>query len=169
LRFGDIAGQPVTDAWVGSKQLPATIALLQRLQPDAWSALGPVLAHAWTMADPELLALALTRMVQLNGTTAIAAEVLPPAASPRDEEARRTVSGWPSSPLFSPMERACLGFVEQMQVDPDAMTAAQVDELRAHMTAGEVLGFASAIYVLDAHLRVLAVMTQLVYEPRTAS
>jgi alkylhydroperoxidase family enzyme len=139
-----------------------TTALLERLQPEVWPTFGFVVGHAWTMADPDLLGLALTRVLELNGTQAVAAALVIPASSPRDEQARRNVSTWPRSPLFSPRERACLGFVEQMYIDPNSVTADQVDELRVHMTDAEVLGFASAIYLLDAHVRVIAVMSQFV-------
>jgi hypothetical protein len=48
-----------------------------------------------------------------------------------------------------------------MQVDPHAMDASQVDELRKHMTPAVVLGFASALYLLDAYVRALTVVVQL--------
>jgi alkylhydroperoxidase family enzyme len=146
--------------------MTATAEVLQGLQPSAWGALAPLVAHAWTMADPELLSIVLVRTAQLNGTTAVAAALLPPPSSPRYEQARLSVSDWPSSPLFTPLERACLSFAEQMQIDPNAMEAGQVEALREHMTSAEVLGFASALFLLDAHVRVLAVMSQLLHVGR---
>lgn len=140
-----------------------TAEVLQALQPSAWRALGPVVAHAWTMADPELLSIVLVRTAQLNGTTAVTAALLPRPSSPRCEQARLSVRDWHSSRLFTPLERACLEFAEQMQIDPSAMEAGQVEVLREHMTSAEVLGFASALFLLDAYVRVLAVMSQLVH------
>jgi alkylhydroperoxidase family enzyme len=135
-------------------------ALLDALQPEAWNALLAVVDHAWTMADADLLALCVTRVAQLSGTDTIVAELVPPARSPRDAEARHGVREWFSSNRHTTLERACLAFVEQLHVDPDAMTDRDVELLREHMTSAEVLGFASAVYVLDARVRVLAVMAQ---------
>jgi hypothetical protein len=116
------------------------------------------------MADHQLLVLALTRLGQLTGTSAVATALLPPLAA-ADDALREAVLQWPSSPRFSLMDRACLAFVEQVQLDPTSVTSAQVDEMRLGMTSAEVLGFASAVYVLDAEIRVVAVLSQVLGEP----
>ena len=54
------------------------------------------------------------------------------------------MGSYATAPIFTDLERSCIAFVEQLQIDPDGITDAQVAELRRKMSSAELLGFASA-------------------------
>ncbi|HXY92384.1 MAG TPA: hypothetical protein VEP49_07910 [Acidimicrobiia bacterium] len=127
---------------------------LTALCPEATSALSDVVAAAWRDTDPALLELARLRIAKLLGHTAELArpgvhvgDVAPSAAKLADLEV------WPTSPLFSARERACLTLVEQFVVDANGVTDTQVADVTEHLGATGCCAFVEAVSVLETFQR----------------
>ena len=101
-----------------------------------------MIASARASVDPELYALARTRIATLLG---VAHE------APTDEKLR-ALPQWPDSPLFSERDRACLAFAEQFVLDVSAVSADQRAALVSALGAGAA-AFAQTLYAIDFELR----------------
>ena len=124
---------------------------LGTLYPEAFSALSGVVAAAWQdAADPVLLELARLRIATLLGYTA---ELAPHRATAREagltDAKAADVSAWPTSPLFTARERACLLLTEQFVVDANGVTDAQVADVTEHLGAAGCYAFVEAVSVLE--------------------
>jgi alkylhydroperoxidase family enzyme len=126
------------------------------LLPDALAAFDVVLSAVGTAADPPLLELVRRRIATL---LQIPAELVAPLA-PIDDAKLAALAQWPTDPVFSAVERVCLGFAEQFVIDVAGVTAAD----RASLTTalGDAgFGFVQALYVLDHGARLAVVLRQL--------
>ncbi len=125
------------------------------IAPDAFAAFEVVLSSAKAAVDPALYELTRARVATLLGLD------LPPrnSISP-DAEKLDALPSWPSSPLFSDRDRACLAFAEQFVLDVSLVSEEQRAELRAALGA-DAAAFAQALYAIDFELRVRAAFVQL--------
>lgn len=69
------------------------------------------------------------------------------------------LAAWPTSPLFTAVERACLGFAEQFVLDPHGMTDAAFADLRRHLEPRALATLALAVATFDATMRFAVAMT----------
>ncbi len=127
---------------------------LSALCPEATSALADVVAATWEETDPVLLELARLRIAKLLGYTA---ELARRSAGAREtgltEEKEADLAAWPTSPLFTARERACLTLVEQFVIDANGVTDAQVADVTEHLGAAGCYAFVEAVSVLEAFQR----------------
>ncbi|MCU1458762.1 MAG: hypothetical protein JWL73_2854 [Actinomycetia bacterium] len=143
-----------------TRQLPQTgggWVELRAAQPAASAAFHRLIDFTWTMADPELLALCLTWAGTFLGCPEEASALVPEPTTEHAVQTRGAVADWSRQPGFTSLERACLSYFEQVEMDPSGVTQTQIDAILEHLSPAELLGFASAMYLLDAELRMHAV------------
>ena len=127
---------------------------LAALCPDAMDALAALVAAAWEETDPVLLELARLRIATLLGHSAELGR-----RSGRAHEAGLTdeqvaaLPSWPTSPLFTSRERACLAFTEQFVVDANGVTDADVAAVTGHLGAAGCYDFVQAVSALEGFQR----------------
>jgi alkylhydroperoxidase family enzyme len=132
---------------------------LTALSPDAAAGLADVVAAAWASSDPALLELARLRIAKLLGHTADLDRRTPRAVDAGlSEEKVRAVASWPTSPLFTARERACLAFTEQFVIDANGVTDELVADVTAHLGAARCYAFAEAVSVLETFARACLVL-----------
>jgi len=71
---------------------------------------------------------------------------------------RAALAAWPTSPAFTEIDRACLGFAEQFVLDPHGMTDAAFAELRRLLDARAIATLALAVATFDATTRFAVAM-----------
>jgi alkylhydroperoxidase family enzyme len=102
----------------------------------------------WDAADPELLELARLRIAMLLG--ADPADLARPRRAPLlAPEKVDNLRAWPTSPLYSERERACLGLTEQFVMDVAGVTDDDVAAAREWLSPNELYGFVTALYILE--------------------
>jgi alkylhydroperoxidase family enzyme len=106
------------------------------------------MAGLWGASDPEVLALVRVRIAQLlrNEAELQRSPVGTPQLSP---ERLSALSLWPTSPLFSDVERACLGFTEQFIMDVAGVSEELRNSLGAQLGPAEFGAFVTSLYLLD--------------------
>src|SRR5436309_3242783 len=103
---------------------------LAMLNRDAVDALADVVTAAFEDTDPVLLELARLRIATMLGNTGELARTNLTARDAGLTEGKVTnLASWPTSPLFTDPERACLAFTEQFVIDANGVTDAQVADL----------------------------------------
>lgn len=136
---------------------------LRDLQPAAVVELARANAAAWEAADPALLELCRCLVVLMlddgAGSRAVRASV--PDLEPQKLAA---LENWESTGVFSPLERAALGFTEQFVLSVSAVSTEQVDALRAHLDDAAVYAFAAALYVIEMTERLKMVSSVVIAE-----
>jgi alkylhydroperoxidase family enzyme len=127
---------------------------LAALCPEAFDALAGLVAAAWDETDPVLLELARLRIATLldNRGELARHSQRARAAGLRDEQVA-ALAAWPSSPLFTARERACLGLVEQFVVDANGVTDGDVAAVTEHLGAEGCYAFVQAVSVLETFQR----------------
>jgi alkylhydroperoxidase family enzyme len=124
------------------------------LCPEAFGALSGVVAAAWDDTDPVLLELARLRIATLLGYTAELARRSERAMDAGLTEAKvADLAAWPTSPIFTARERACLALTEQFVIDPNGVTDAQVAEVTEHLGARGCYALVEAVSVLETFQR----------------
>ena len=127
---------------------------LAALSPEAATALSDVVTAAWDDTDPALLELARLRIAKLLGHTAELARRSARATDAGLAEAKvANVAAWPTSPLFTARERACLSLTEQFVIDANGVTDAQVADVTEHLGARGCYAFVEAVSVLETFQR----------------
>src|SRR5438132_4401755 len=87
---------------------------LAALCPDPFDALSGLAAAAWESADPVLLELARLRIATLlRNTGELERRTVKARDAGLDESKVADLAAWPTSPLFTARERACLSLTEQ--------------------------------------------------------
>jgi alkylhydroperoxidase family enzyme len=123
-------------------------------------AFGGLQRSAWAAAPGPLLALVDLRIGQLLGDVTVRRNGAGDRAPvPLDDEAQ--LSRWPTSPLFSPVDRACLGFTEQFVIDVAGVTGALRADVAERMGPGPMLEFVVALFALDYGRRVRMALDRL--------
>jgi alkylhydroperoxidase family enzyme len=107
-----------------------------------------LMANLWGAADPDLLALVRVRIAQLLRNDA-ELERTPSGAPPISSERLAALREWPTSSLFSDVERACLEFTEQFVMDVAGVTDELRQSIATHLRPARVGGFVTALYLLD--------------------
>jgi alkylhydroperoxidase family enzyme len=127
---------------------------LAALCPEAFSALTGVVAAAWEDADPVLLELARLRIATLLGHTGERARRSTTAREAGLTESKvANLAAWPTSPMFTARERACLLLTEQFVMDANGVTDAQVADVTEHLGAEGCYAFVEAVSVLETFQR----------------
>jgi alkylhydroperoxidase family enzyme len=122
--------------------------------PEAVAALSGVVAAAWDETDPVLLELSRLRIATLLGSTAELARRTARATDAGLTEAKvAELPAWPTSPLFSARERACLSLTEQFVIDANGVTDEQVADVTAHLGVASCYAFVEAVSVLETFQR----------------
>jgi len=127
---------------------------LTALSPAAATALSDVVIAAWDDTEPVLLELARLRIAKLLGHTAELARRSARATDAGLTEAKvANVPAWPTSPLFSARERACLSLTEQFVIDANGVTDTQVADVTEHLGPQGCYAFVEAVSVLETFQR----------------
>ncbi|HEX3980083.1 MAG TPA: hypothetical protein VHW93_02615, partial [Acidimicrobiales bacterium] len=133
---------------------------LAHLAPDVAVAFDGLDRSAWAAAPRPLLTLVDSRIGQLLGDATDGRNGDGPEAALPDDE-RAQLARWPTSPLFSPVDRACLGFTEQFVIDVAGVTAALRAEVAERLGPGPLLDFVVALFALDYGRRVRMTLDRL--------
>jgi alkylhydroperoxidase family enzyme len=124
------------------------------LCPEAVSALSAVVASAWDETDAVLLELSRLRIATLLGSTAELARRTARATDAGLTEAKvAALPAWPTSPLFTDRERACLSLTEQFVIDANGVTEEQVAEVTEHLGVAGCYAFVESVSVLETFQR----------------
>jgi alkylhydroperoxidase family enzyme len=127
---------------------------LASLCPEPFAALSGLVAAAWAEGDPVLLELARLRTATL---LRYAAELDRRSARARGagltEAKIAELPSWPTSPQFTPCERACLALTEQFVMDANGVTDSLVAAVTAHLGAEGCYTFVQAVSVLETFQR----------------
>jgi hypothetical protein len=92
----------------------------------------------------DIIALCRARMAFLLGVATAGAD-----ATGKSGE----LAHWPSSPVFSERERACLAVAEQFVIDVTGIDQSHIDGLLEHFTVEETYAFISALWFTEGTLR----------------
>jgi hypothetical protein len=121
------------------------------LCPDAFQALAGVVAAAEEETDPVLLELARIRIATLLGHTGELARRNAKARAAGLTEAKvANLPAWPTSPLFTTRERACLSLAEQFVM---TLTASPAHRRRHRAPDSWLLRLRRAVSVLETFQR----------------
>jgi alkylhydroperoxidase family enzyme len=132
----------------GDTELDRTLSVL----PEAHEAVRDFYAVFWTddLIDPVLLELMRLRIAMLHG---VRSELLLryDVAMERGltEEKIAALASWPTSPLYTPLERQVLGVAEQFVIDPHGVTDDDVAPLREALSSAGVVALVNAMALID--------------------
>jgi alkylhydroperoxidase family enzyme len=127
---------------------------LSRQWPEAFVALAGLVGAAWDEADPVLLELCRLRMATLLRYTSEGARRSTRARlAGVTEEKVANLAQWPTSPLFTERERACLALTEQFVIDANGVTDAHVNAITDHLGPRGCFGFVQALSALETFQR----------------
>jgi alkylhydroperoxidase family enzyme len=116
--------------------------------PEVAAVVTRLMANLWGATDPEVLALVRVRIAQLLRNEAEFERS--PVGAPQISSGRlAALPQWPTSPLFSDVERACLEFTEQFVMDVAGVSEELRSAVGAYLNPGELGAFVSALYLLD--------------------
>ena len=135
---------PVTDRAVSA----AAVDPRTQFAPEVDAVTTRLMANLWGTTEPEVLALVHLRIAQLLRNDA-EFERVPKGAPQISSEKMAALSQWPTSPLFSDLERACLGFTEQFVMDVAGVSEELRDSVGEYLDPAELGGFVTALYLLD--------------------
>lgn len=104
--------------------------------------------------DPVLIELCRLRMARILGCEfALSYRYEPAIAAGLDEAKIALIHRYPDSPLFSPRERACIGFAEQFAMQSSSITDDDVACVLTHIDPESFIYFVKALSVTDQLLR----------------
>jgi alkylhydroperoxidase family enzyme len=122
------------------------------LCPEAFDALTGLVRAAWQDTDPALLELARLRIATLLRCAPEQARRTTRAAGLADAKVAE-LHAWPTSPLFTARERACLALAEQFVMDANGVTEGLVAEVAGHLGPDGCYAFVQAVSVLETFQR----------------
>jgi hypothetical protein len=133
-------------------QVPAWVS---RFASEAATPLDNARSQARTVVDPAILELARVRIATLlQHHSATVRSCSPEAAAAGLSDAKlAAVDRWPSSPLFSETDRACLALAELFVIDVSAADDPVVRNVLAALGPAGLYGFVQALWVFDMTLR----------------
>jgi alkylhydroperoxidase family enzyme len=123
---------------------------LRALFPSSIDAFDDIQRAAWTLFDPVVLELCRLRMATLlrfDGGLALRSEQA--RAAGLDEEKIAALASWPTSPLFSAAERACLALAEQFLMDANGVTDELVGDVLKHYSGEECYRLVTALSAFE--------------------
>jgi alkylhydroperoxidase family enzyme len=136
---------------------------ISEFAPEAGAVIARLMTNLWGATDPDLLELVRARISQLlRNESAHTGERIP-------AEKFAALSQWPTSPLFSDMERVVLGFTEQFIMDVAGVSPEQRNSLMEQLDPAELGGFVTALYLLDYGQRTQMAMERLFPGPPLAA
>ena len=118
---------------------------VRELAPSVFAGFDEIEVELQGLVPTEILGLCRSRMAALLGAPN-------PVEKGLGEKLER-LSEWPSSPLFTPLDRAAIAFAEQFVMDVTGIDQSQVDSLLEHWTTEETLAFVNALWFSEAMLR----------------
>jgi alkylhydroperoxidase family enzyme len=139
--------------WLGTEAEGRTA--LERtlgLHPAAEEALREFYSMFWTddLVDPVLLELIRLRIAKLHGVESELRQRYDVARDAGlDEEKIAALPLWPTSPLYSDLDRAVLGLTEQFVVDAHGVTDDDVTPLREALGTPGLVALLNAIGLID--------------------
>jgi alkylhydroperoxidase family enzyme len=146
--------------WLGREAEQATeLERVLGLLPDAHEAVREFYSIFWVdeLVDPVLLELIRLRIAMLHG---VEPELLVRYDVARErgltEEKIAVLSSWPTSPLFTELERQVLGLTEQFVIDPHGVTDEEVAPVKEALTSAGLVALVNAMALID-HLNRLRV------------
>src|SRR5579859_7741688 len=96
---------------------------MSALFPGAFNAVEQLQRAVWAAVDPVLCELARLRIATLLGFEAgLTVRSLQAQEAGLVEDKIAVLSSWPTSPLFSARERACIALAEQFVIDVNGVT-----------------------------------------------
>jgi alkylhydroperoxidase family enzyme len=130
---------------------PTTWAAMLALAPDSLGALASTARTCWTALDPVVLELCRLRMATLL-RAAPDLELRSPAAAAAglDEAKIAELPQWPSSPRFSPAERAAIALAEQFVIGAYTVTDEQVSAVTDTSSPDQCYTLAQALWAFEA-------------------
>jgi alkylhydroperoxidase family enzyme len=147
-------GVPGSDPLAHAPAVGADWGRLAGIRPEAFEALSSLVAAAWAECDPVLLELARLRTATLLRHRAeLERRTARAKAAGLTEAKLAELAAWPSSPLFSPPERACLALTEQFVIDANGVTDALVAAVTEHLGPEGCYTFVQALSVLETFQR----------------
>ena len=122
------------------------------LCPELYADYRTFLSHCWSRSqiDPTVLDLCSVRVAHLVGCEAD--RVVRDGAA-LDERKLSALPAWPTSPLFTACERACLDFAEQFVMDPHGISDAQAAEVSAHLGPAGLVALTEALALCEGFAR----------------
>ena len=104
----------------------------------------------WEQGDPVLLELCRLRIATLLEFEAgLRVRNARAERAGLGQEKIESLNLWPTSPLFSERERACLALAEQMLMDAAGMTDEIVDEVLEHLPPPECYALVQAVNAME--------------------
>lgn len=131
----------------GPMSTTAALATVLERQPDVLAALTEV--HEAAVAAVEETVLALCE-AQVAGLLGYDLALAPPRLSTELQAALRQ---WPTSPLLSDVQRACLAFTEQFIIDVASMDDDTVAAVLDALGADGLVNFTNALLVIEQRQR----------------
>jgi alkylhydroperoxidase family enzyme len=104
----------------------------------------------WERGDPVLLELCRLRiaaLLEFEAGLRIRSEKARAAGLTQDKI--ESLNLWPTSPLFSERERACLALAEQLLMDASGMTDEIVDDVLEHLPPSECYALVQAVSAME--------------------
>lgn len=148
-------------AWATASTSTVIDQVLAR-QPGVAEHLAEAHRQTWQALDPVLLELVRLRVAMLLGCEAELAERTPAAIEAGlDETMVAALPSWPTSPLYGPRERACIGFVEQWVIDVASMSDSDAAAVSEVLGPDGLATFASALLVIEQRQRLRLAWHQL--------
>jgi alkylhydroperoxidase family enzyme len=122
------------------------------LCPELYADYRTFLSHCWSRSriDPTVLELCSRRVAHLVGCES---DRVVRHRAALDERKLSALSAWPTSPLFTACERACLSFAEQFVMDPHCISDAQAAEVSAHLGPAGLVGLTEALALFEGFAR----------------
>lgn len=140
--------------WVEAPPADTDWERLAAIAPEAFESLADLVSAAWADNDPILLELSRLRVAALLGN---AAELERRSERARDaglgEDKVTALAAWPTSPLYTAADRACLGFTEQFVIDANGITDQDVATMTEHLGPAGTYAFAAAVSALETFQR----------------
>jgi alkylhydroperoxidase family enzyme len=104
----------------------------------------------WELGDPALLELCRLRIATLLEFEAgLRIRSKQAQAAGLTENKVELLNLWPTSPLFSDRERACLALTEQLLMDASGMTDEIIDEVLGHLSPSECYALVQAVNAME--------------------
>jgi alkylhydroperoxidase family enzyme len=126
------------------------------LRPDLYEPFRAFYATFWThdLLDPVVLELCRLRVAQLLRCESEQRLRYEPARrAGLTEEQVALLSQWPTAPMFTPAQRAALGFAEQFVTDVEGIDTALRDTVVDHFAVAGLVALCEALALFDGFCR----------------
>jgi alkylhydroperoxidase family enzyme len=122
--------------------------------PALYAAFREADAKMWRSVDPGILELCRLRMAMILGSESeLACRQSEAGERGVDEDKVRRLAQWPTDPVFSAGERACIELAEQYVIDPKGITPSMVEHVTEALSPEGYAKLLSALGLLDGIIR----------------